>query len=65
MVSAIQAIIDGKSFFLQRPRAPQGDYIHRLAKFGADDTRELLTAREREVLQLVAEEEATKKSPRS
>ena len=36
------------------------DYIHRLAKFGADDTYELLTAREREVLQLVAKGRSNK-----
>jgi len=34
--------------------------MHRLAKFGADDTYELLTAREREVLQLVAEGKSNK-----
>ena len=61
LVSAIQAIIEGKSFFSPGVRALlKEDYIHRLAKFGADDTYELLTPREREVLQLVAEGRSNK-----
>ena len=61
LVAAIQAIIEGKSFFSPGVRALlKEDYIHRLAKFGADDTYELLTPREREVLQLVAEGRSNK-----
>ncbi len=61
LVDAIQAIIEGKSFFSPGVRALlKEDYIHRLAKFGADDTYELLTPREREVLQLVAEGRSNK-----
>jgi len=65
LVSAIQAIIEGKSFFSPGVRALlKEDYIHRLAKFGADDTYQLLTAREREVLQLVAEGRSNKEVAR-
>jgi len=61
LVAAIQAITEGKSFFSPGVRALlKEDYILRLAKFGADDSYQLLTAREREVLQLVAEGKSNK-----
>jgi len=61
LIDAIQAIIEGRSFFSPGVRALlKEDYIYRLQKFGADDTYELLTAREREVLQLVAEGRSNK-----
>ncbi len=61
LIAAIQAIIEGKSFFSPGVRALlKEDYIYRLQKFGADDTYELLTPREREVLQLVAEGKSNK-----
>jgi DNA-binding NarL/FixJ family response regulator len=53
--------MDGKSFFspLVR-RILKEDYMHQLAEMGAEDTYELLTTREREVLQLVAEGKSNK-----
>jgi DNA-binding NarL/FixJ family response regulator len=61
LISAIQAITEGKSFFspLVR-RILKEDYMHQLAEMGAEDTYELLTTREREVLQLVAEGKSNK-----
>src|SRR5712672_650399 len=61
LIAAIHAITEGKSFFSPGVRdLLKEDYINRLAKFGADDTYQLLTAREREVLQLVAEGKSNK-----
>ena len=61
LIAAIQASVEGRSFFSPGVRALlKEDYIYRLQKFGADDTYELLTAREREVLQLVAEGRSNK-----
>ncbi len=61
LISAIHAITEGKSFFspLVR-RILKEDYMHQLAEMGAEDTYELLTTREREVLQLVSEGKSNK-----
>jgi DNA-binding NarL/FixJ family response regulator len=61
LIDAILAITEGKSFFspLVR-RILKEDYMHQLAEMGAEDTYELLTTREREVLQLVAEGKSNK-----
>ena len=61
LISAIHAITEGKSFFspLVR-RILKEDYMHQLAEMGAEDSYELLTNREREVLQLVAEGKSNK-----
>jgi DNA-binding NarL/FixJ family response regulator len=56
LIAAIGAITTGKSFFSPGVRRLlKEDYIHQLAELGAEDSYELLTNREREVLQMVAE----------
>jgi two-component system, NarL family, response regulator NreC len=61
LISAIEAITNGKSFFSAGVRKIlKEDYIFQLAKLGSEDTYELLTPREREVLQLAAEGQSNK-----
>ena len=61
LIAAIQAITRGKSFFSPAvSRLLKEDYMHQLAEVGAEDSYELLTTREREVLQLVAEGNSNK-----
>jgi two-component system response regulator NreC len=61
LIAAIRAIQEGKSFFSPGVRRIlKEDYVHQLAKLGEEDTYELLTPREREVLQLVAEGKSNK-----
>lgn len=61
LISAIHAITEGKSFFSPMVRKLlKEDYMHQLDEMGAEDTYELLTTREREVLQLVAEGKSNK-----
>ena len=61
LIAAIQAITEGKSFFSPAVRKIlKEDYMHQLEEMGAEDTYELLTNREREVLQLVAEGKSNK-----
>jgi two-component system, NarL family, response regulator NreC len=61
LIAAIRAIQEGKSFFSPGVRRIlKEDYVHLLAKLGEEDTYELLTPREREVLQLVAEGKSNK-----
>ena len=61
LIAAIHAIMEGKSFFSPAVRKIlKEDYMHQLAEVGAEDTYELLTNREREVLQLVAEGKSNK-----
>ena len=56
LIAAIGAITEGKSFFSPAVRSLlKEDYMHQLDELGAEDSYELLTNREREVLQLVAE----------
>ncbi len=61
LVSAIQAVARGKSFFSPRiSRILQADYVEALARKGADDSYDLLTDREHEILQLIAEGKTNK-----
>ncbi|QOY88041.1 response regulator [Paludibaculum fermentans] len=61
LVQAIVAVREGKSFF--SPAVSQvllEDYLRKLRKTGAEDSYELLSPREREILQLVAEGKSSK-----
>jgi two-component system response regulator NreC len=61
LIAAIHAITAGKSYFSPAvTRLLKEDYMHQLADVGAEDSYELLTTREREVLQLVAEGQSNK-----
>jgi len=61
LIAAIQAIMKGQSFFSPAVRKIlKEDYMRQLDEMGAEDTYELLTTREREVLQLVAEGKSNK-----
>jgi DNA-binding NarL/FixJ family response regulator len=61
LISAISAVTGGKSFFSPGVRKIlKEDYVFQLAKLGAEDSYELLTPREREVLQLAAEGKSNK-----
>jgi two-component system response regulator NreC len=61
LIEAIHAIRAGKSFFSPAvTRILKEDYMRQLDKKDAEDTYDLLTTREREVLQLVAEGQSNK-----
>ena len=61
LISAIHAITDGKSFFSPAiSRILVEDYMLQLEQQHVEDTYELLTAREREILQLLAEGKTNK-----
>jgi two-component system response regulator NreC len=61
LIAAIEAIMKGQSFFSPAVRRIlKEDYMRQLDEMGAEDTYELLTTREREVLQLVAEGKSNK-----
>lgn len=56
VIEAIRAVSLGRSFLTRKVAAMlQEDYITQLRRRGLEDTYELLTDREREVLQLIAE----------
>ena len=56
VVEAIRAVSQGRSFLTRKVSAMlQEDYINELRRRGLEDSYELLTDREREILQLIAE----------
>jgi two-component system, NarL family, response regulator NreC len=61
LVQAIEAVTQGKSFFSTRiSRILAENYVRALEQNDSEDTYELLTSREREILQLVAEGRSNK-----
>jgi len=61
LMSAIQAVSQNKSFFSPKvSRILAEDYVRVLKQRGAVDSYDLLTAREREILQLLAEGKVNK-----
>jgi len=56
LINAIRAVSEGKAFFSPAiSRMLVDDYMRRLEQRGVEDSYELLTTREREILQLLAE----------
>jgi len=61
LARAIRAAADGKSFFSPAVgKVLLEDYMRKLQRTGAEDSYELLSPREREILQLVAEGKSSK-----
>jgi len=61
LIAAIRAVIRGKSYFSPRvSRMLQTEHVERLRIKSLDDPYELLTEREREVLQMIAEGNSNK-----
>lgn len=61
LIAAIHSVSQGRSYFSPRvSRLLKEDYVRRLQADGGEDTYELLTAREREILQLIAEGKSNK-----
>jgi len=61
LIRAIEAVSQGKSFFSPKiSRILAEDYVRALKQRGSVDTFELLTTREREILQLLAEGKTNK-----
>ncbi len=61
LIAAIKALSDGKSFFSPAiSRLLVEDYMRQLERKGVEDSYELLTTRERDILQLLAEGKSNK-----
>jgi two-component system, NarL family, response regulator NreC len=61
LIAAVRAVRDGKSFFSPSvSRTLLEDYTRQLSQRGVEDSYELLSSREREVLQLIAEGKSNK-----
>ena len=63
VVEAIRAVSQGRSFLTRKvARILQEDYVTRLERHGVEDRYELLSDREREVLQVIAEGRSNKEA---
>jgi two-component system, NarL family, response regulator NreC len=61
LIKAVRAVAGGKSFFSPAvSKVLLDDYVRKLKRSGAEDAYDLLTPREREILQLVAEGKSNK-----
>src|SRR5262249_57996606 len=61
LVRALHAVVEGKSFFSPAvSKVLLEDYVRKLQRSGAEDSFDLLTPREREILQLIAEGKSNK-----
>jgi two-component system response regulator NreC len=61
LIAAIRAVLAGRSYFSPKvSRLLREEHVERMRREPAEDSFELLTAREREVLQLVAEGNSNK-----
>ncbi len=63
LVRAVRAVVSGRSFFSPAiAETLAEDYVRQLRSKGSEDSYELLTEREREVLQLLAEGKSNKQA---
>jgi two-component system response regulator NreC len=61
LIQAVRAVREGKSFFSPVvSRMLLEDYVRQMSQKGVEDSYDLLTPREREILQLIAEGKANK-----
>jgi two-component system, NarL family, response regulator NreC len=61
LIAGIRAVMDGRSFFSPKvSRLLQQEHIDRVRRAGGEDSYDLLTEREREILQLIAEGNSNK-----